>query len=380
VTGSRIRVGILGPLRVNTAEGELHIGAPKQRLLLAVLAIHRGHSVGAERLIDYLWSDDPPRSAAKTLQTYISGLRRLLPADTLRTVPGGYELDLAPEDYDADVFEQCLRSARLARETGKGADAKELLEQGLALWRGPALGDLASEGHGLTAGQRLDELRRVALEDLHGVRMEAGGDGELVADLEAAVSEEPLRERRWAQLMTTLYRCGRQADALRAYRRLQETLGSELGLEPSPELVQLEQAILLQDPALSVPVPGDGRGRSLLVASLTSIPTLKQTEPVSIDFSLQHRHLTIGRQEGNDVLLTLDMLVSRHHAEIEERGGEWILRDLRSRNGTILNGRRITESILRNGDKIKVGSAVFDFAVERDSMATMTGTRAPECR
>jgi hypothetical protein len=210
--------------------------------------------------------------------------------------------------------------------------------------------------------------------------MEAGGDGDLVADLEAAVSEEPLRERRWAQLMTALYRSGRQADALRAYRRLQEQLGAELGIEPSAELVQLERAILMQDPALKVVVPNAGHGggsRSIATAGAT-VPTLKQTDPVEAQFSLQDRHLTIGRQVGNDVVLDSDLRVSRHHAEIQERDGEWVFRDLRSRNGTMLNGERITESLLRNGDKIKIGSAVFVFTVERDPMATMTGTRAPE--
>jgi DNA-binding SARP family transcriptional activator len=378
VTETGLLVRILGPLHVETTNGPLTISAPKQRVLLAILALHRGHSVGMEVLIDSLWGDDPPRSANKTLQTYISGLRRLLPADTLRTVPGGYELNLAPEDFDVDIFERCLKSARLAREAGQGSTARDLLEEGLALWRGSALGDLATEIHGLSAAQRLDELRREALEDLHGVRMEAGNDSGLVADLEAAVSEEPLRERRWAQLMTVLYRNGRQADALRTYRRLQEHLDDELGIAPSAKVAQLERAILLQDPALSaVPDAGHGGGLSR-VTSAATVPTLKQSEPVEVEFSLQDRHLTIGRQVGNDVVLNSDLRVSRHHAEIQERDGEWVLRDLRSRNGTTLNGERITEGFLRNGDKIKIGSAVFDFTVERDLMATMTGTRAPE--
>lgn len=381
MTGSRIGVRILGPLFVETDEGPLQISAPKQRALLAVLALHRGQSVGAEQLIDTLWGDDPPRSATKTLQTYISGLRRILPHETLRTVPGGYELAFASDDLDADVFERCLKFARRAQEAGEQTAARQLLEDALALWRGPALGDLVREFNGLTAGQRFDELRRVAVEDLHGIRIEMSVDGELVADLEFAVSEEPLRERRWAQLMTALYRSGRQADALRAYRRLQAHLGSELGIEPSAELAQLEQAILLQDPALSVVGPDSGyrgSGSHPTAALVASIPTLMQTEPVGSQFSLVDTHLTIGRQAGNDVVLELDMRVSRHHAEIEERDGEWVLRDLRSRNGTILNGERITESLLRSGDEIKIGEALFRFLVEADPMATIAGTSAPE--
>ena len=155
-------------------------------------------------------------------------------------------------------------------------------------------------------------------------------------------------------------------------------LDDELGIAPSAKVAQLERAILLQDPALSaVPDAGHGGGLSR-VTSAATVPTLKQSEPVEVEFSLQDRHLTIGRQVGNDVVLNSDLRVSRHHAEIQERDGEWVLRDLRSRNGTTLNGERITEGFLRNGDKIKIGSAVFDFTVERDLMATMTGTRAPE--
>jgi DNA-binding SARP family transcriptional activator len=380
VGGSGLRVGILGPLSVTANDRPIQINAPKQRALLAVLAVNRGHSVGVEQLIDTLWGDDPPRSAMKTLQTYVSALRRLLPDDTLGTVPGGYQLALASEDFDADIFEACIKGARRSRENGELARARDLLEEGLALWRGPALGDTSRDIYGLNAGQRLDELRREALEDLHGTRMEAGGDSELIADLEAAVSDEPLRERRWAQLMTTLYRNNRQADAMRAYRRLQEYLDVELGIEPSPELVQLEQAILFQDPALSRSESGTSyRGDPHSAATLEAyIPTLQQREPAVAHFSLADRHLTIGRQAGNDIVLLADMRASRHHAEIQERDGEWIIRDLRSRNGTILNGQRITESILRAGDEIRIGSSVFRFVVDHDPMATMTGTVAPE--
>ncbi len=211
--------------------------------------------------------------------------------------------------------------------------------------------------------------------------MEMGVDNELVADMELAVSEQPLRERRWAQLMTALYRSGRQADSLRAFRRLQEHLALELGIEPSAELARLEHAILLQDPALLAVGPdadhGSGR-RNSIVIPVAYIPTLKQTEPADTQFSLQDGHLTIGRQADNDVVLQADMRVSRHHAMIQERESEWVLRDLRSRNGTLLNGERITDSILRSGDQIEIGDAIFHFIVEEDPMATIAGTRAPD--
>ena len=375
------RVDILGPLRIQSAGQVIRIGPPKQRLLLAVLTLNRGHSVGAQQLIDTVWGEDPPQSATKTIQTYISGLRRLLPEQTLQTVHRGYELVLDPEDFDADVFEACIRAARALREAGQLKAAVGALEEGLALWRGPVLNDLPGEIKEIAAVPRLEELRRVAIEDLHGIRMERGGDSELVADLDAAVSEEPLRERRWAQLMTSLYRSGRQADALRAYKRLSEYLGTELGIEPSADLTQLEQAILLQDPALcqsgSVLVD-DQDPSSLDLGAGTYAPSLNQIEPPFARHSLLDGELTIGRHVDNGVVLPTDRRVSRRHAEIRTQDGEWIIRDLRSRNGTTLNGKSITESVLRTGDQIKIGGCAFVFLVEDDSKETLTGTWKPD--
>ena len=244
-------VGVLGPLQVATDAGPVEIGAPKQRALLALLALRAGHSVGVDQLIDGLWGEEPPRSATKTLQTYVSGIRRLLPDGAVRTVPGGYELVLDPADLDASIFEQLIGSARQSQATGDLAQATEQLNEALALWRGPTLVDVLPDLTGVTVGQRLDELRRVAVEDLADLLLEAGEHQEVIADLEAAVTEEPLRERRRAQLMIALYRSGRQADALSVYRQTRQTLAEELGIEPSPVLQGLEFAILNQSPELN---------------------------------------------------------------------------------------------------------------------------------
>ena len=182
-----LRVGILGPLEVTTEEGPLAVGAPKQRALLALLALAAGHPVGADQLIGGLWGDEPPRSALKTLQTYVSGLRRLLPESALTTVPGGYQLALEPDGFDAACFERLIRSARQHRAGGDLARAAEELGKAMALRRGPTLVDVLNELPGLSASERLDELWRVAVEDLADLRLDSGAHQEVIADLEAAV-------------------------------------------------------------------------------------------------------------------------------------------------------------------------------------------------
>ena len=270
-----LRIGILGPLEISTASDAVAIGAPKQRALLALLALRPGYSATTEQLIDGLWDEDPPRSAQKTLQTYVSGLRRILPTDVIRTAGGGYELAINPENIDAYCFEALVGSARKSQAEGEVAVSIDSFRQALSLWRGPALADVLSELPGTTAASRLDELRRVAVEDLADLLLESGQHRELIADLETSVSEEPLREKRWAQLMTALYRSGRQADALRTFQRLKTLLSDELGIEPSADLVQLEQDILLQETTLdpiasetaSKPLPVD-----LAVVQATALP------------------------------------------------------------------------------------------------------------
>ena len=264
-----LRVEILGPLQIFTGVDAVAVSAPKHRALLALLALRPGYSATTEQLIDGLWGEDPPRSAQKTLQTYVSGLRRILTGDAIRTSGGGYELTIAPENIDAHRFEALVGSARKSQAAHQTEEAIDSLRGALDLWRGPALADVLSELPDTAAASRLDELRRVAVEDLADLLLESGQDRELIPDLETAVSEEPMRERRWAQLMTALYRSGRQADALRTFQRLKTLLGEELGIEPSAELVQLEKDILLQDSALTADSTSDTRSHRLLPDDLT---------------------------------------------------------------------------------------------------------------
>lgn len=227
---------------------EVHIPARKERALLAFLALRAASVVSAGELTRALWGDEPPRSATKTLQTYVSALRRVLPAGTIETTPGGYRLAVPPDDVDVHRFEQLLRGASEASDAGDMRRSADNTKAALALWRGKPLPDLADQPGGMAEAGRLEEMHRTAEERHFAARLALGEQAELIGDLEAAVAAEPLRERRWEQLMLALYRSGRQSEALRAYQRLRTVLGEELGLEPGEQARALEAAILAHAP------------------------------------------------------------------------------------------------------------------------------------
>jgi WD40 repeat protein/DNA-binding SARP family transcriptional activator len=252
---------VLGSLEVLERGGSIPLGGPKQRLVLAYLLIHANRLVPTDSLIDDIWGDEPPDAARSALQAYVSRLRKILGPDRLEGRPPGYVLHATPEEVDAVRFEGLVHEAR----ERLGADPKTaagLLDRALGLWRGTPLADLADSTALRPEAARLEELHLGALED----RMEAVltlGRPADVAQLERLVAEHPLRERFWGQLMLTLYRSGRQADALDAYRRARSELSDELGIDPSPELQKLHERILRQDPDLS-PAGEPLRGYRLL--------------------------------------------------------------------------------------------------------------------
>jgi len=262
-----IEFGILGPLEARRDGAPVPLGAAKQRALLAILLLRLNEVVSRDRLIDELWGEQRPETATHALEVYVSNLRRALGKDVLATQAGGYALTVEPEAVDAVRFEDLVRRGRaeLAHEAGVAA---ETLRAALALWRGPALADVAYEQFAQIEIGRLEELRHVAIEERVEADLRLGHHAHLIAELEAAVGDHPLRERLRGQLMLALYRSGRQADALAAYREARETLLDELGLEPSLELRELEAAILRQDPALDVE-PAELRTRRHLPAPPT---------------------------------------------------------------------------------------------------------------
>jgi DNA-binding SARP family transcriptional activator len=244
---------ILGPLEVAEGGVPVALGAPKQRALLAVLLLHTNEVVSAERLVDELWGEAPPARAAKLVQHYVSGLRKVLPTGVLLTRAPGYLLRVEPGQLDLIEFERLLEEAKRGAAEGEIARAADLYRHALSLWRGPALGDAALESHAAREAARLDDLRLAALVERMGLELELGRHADLAGELETLVERYPYQERLRGQLMLALYRSGRQAEALEAYHGTRRTLMDELGLEPSHELQRLERAILQQDPSLDLP-------------------------------------------------------------------------------------------------------------------------------
>jgi DNA-binding SARP family transcriptional activator len=243
----RVRIGILGPVEL-VAGGPARLSGVKERCLLAALTVHCGEAVSAAALVDALWGDRPPRTAAKTLQNYVLRVRRALGSTGdgelgIVTLPAGYCLRAAPGMVDAELAESLIGAGRQGMAEGDPAGAVRLLRQALDLWRGPALAEFAGRPFAAAEALRLEELREAALEDLFDAELALGRHHEVVGSLEALVTSGPLRERRWGQLMMALYRDGRQAEALDAFHRLRQLLAQELGVDPGGELRQLYQAI-----------------------------------------------------------------------------------------------------------------------------------------
>jgi predicted ATPase/DNA-binding SARP family transcriptional activator len=251
---------VLGPLVVVDDGGaEVPIKGSRLRSLLALLVLHAGDVVSADRVADELWGDDLPSDATAALQTQVSRLRAALRARGLdgyvQTRKPGYVLDVDPDSVDAHRFEAAVRKGRALLEAGEPAAASDVLVAALALWRGDLLADLADEHLAEAEHARLHELRRLAVEDRADADLAAGRHDAIVGQLQGLVAAEPLRERRTAQLMLALYRSGRQADALRAYQATRDVLREELGIEPGAELRRLELAVLAQDAELDAPRP-----------------------------------------------------------------------------------------------------------------------------
>src|SRR4051812_41058361 len=239
---------VLGPFEAHVDGRQIPLGAAKQRAVLAMLALHAHATVSADELMEGLWGEHPPASAPKMVQQYISQLRKLLDegdseAMAIVTRGRGYELRVPADALDA---------TRFVRLVERGA-----ARQALALWRGGALDDIADEPFAAAEIGRLEELRLNALEQAIDDDLAEGRHGELVGELEALVAEHPLSERLHGQLMLALYRSGRQAEALEAYRRARALLVEEVGIEPGPDLQRLHAAVLAQDTSLDAPPPPD---------------------------------------------------------------------------------------------------------------------------
>ena len=245
----------MGPVKVDFESGEVALRSGKERALLAALALSVGHVVASEALVDALWGDAPPRTARKTLQTYVSNIRRVLGADVISTEASGYALHVADDDVDVVRFRALVHDAETSLRAGTVDEASAKLSEAVALWRGDPFADAASDSALSAEGIRIREEYLSALEARIAADLAAGRHADVVGELEVLVREHPFRERLWGHLMVALYRGGRQADALAAYQRARNILTEELGLEPGGELRRLERAVLEHDASLEAPSP-----------------------------------------------------------------------------------------------------------------------------
>lgn len=248
--GSSPEFGLLGPLQIELDGKPLTLAGRKPRALLATLLLHVNRIVSREALIDALWPDDPPETAANTIQVYVSQLRRALPTLVVDTEGGGYVLRADPETIDAQRFERLVEAALAP---GLSPDAvHRLLDEALVLWRGVPLGDLPADSPARADAARFTEVRLQAIGRRIEADLQLGQHLEVLTELDELTNTEPFREQFTAQLMVALYRSSRQAEALAAFQRLRTRLQDELGLEPTPQLRELERSILNHDHALLV--------------------------------------------------------------------------------------------------------------------------------
>lgn len=260
-SSTRFGFRVLGPLAAFDDDTEVALGGPRQRLVLALLILEAGRAVPAERLVDQVWGDNAPSTGTGPLRTYIWQLRGLLtPVGTgaassdrdslVVSRDSGYLLDIHPGQVDSVQFEQFFSDARTAAASGQPERALTLLDDALGLWQGPAFGDLATTPALEAAAARLGQLELAAKELRAEMQLTTGRHLDVAAALGDLARANPARENLWVLLMTALYRSGRQRDALLCYQEARTVLADEMGIEPGPELRDLEQSILAQDPSL----------------------------------------------------------------------------------------------------------------------------------
>jgi predicted ATPase/DNA-binding SARP family transcriptional activator len=268
---------ILGPLEVTDGDQQVQVSGARERMLLAVLLIHAGEVVSADRLIDELWGSDLPAHPANALQVVVSRVRRALagsggpggPGERLVTRKPGYVLNVDPGEVDAGRFGRLVEEARQAAPADQ-ARRSSLLGEALGLWRGPVLAEFALENFAREEVARLEEARIRAVEMKMEAELALGRHAELAGELKALVAGNPLRERLRGQLMLALYRSGRQGEALRVFQEGRRVLADELGVDPGPELQELHQQILLQADSLAAAPQAEAAPRSNLPAQVTS--------------------------------------------------------------------------------------------------------------
>lgn len=354
---ARIGFGILGPVELTVDGVPQPIGGPKQRAVLAYLVLHANHPVSVDAIAAAVWEDRPPSDARTSLHTIASNLRKPLrdngldARSILAQIGSSYRVATASEASDAQRFTARRQRGLRALESGRFAEASELLSGALDQWRGPALADLRGTTFADTYAEALEDDRLTVLQARAAADIARGKAAAVVSEFTVLAGHHPLREGVWAQLIAALYADGRQSEALEAVRRLRATLAGELGVDPGAEIRDLEQRILRQEPLIAtVAVPsttivdlGEGLGQARLC------------DVRGQEYPITQRFTRIGRGADNDIVLD-DRRVSRKHAALLDTGAGFVIRDLLSANGIRVDGERIVESArLRDGAVIGTG-------------------------
>lgn len=371
-----VQFGVLGPLQMTVGGALVPLGTPKQRAVLALLVVNANRPVDIDTLIGAAWDQRPPQGARATLHAYISNLRRLMSSagidrTLLASAPPGYRLTIGKNQYDLGRFRTDKDAGVHAAAAAEFEQASRHMADALAQWRGPFLEDLRDFQFVETLATALDEEKVLA----HTAHVEAeiacGRPQAVIMELEGLIAEHAYREPLWAQLITAYYLAGRQSDALDAYLRLKGTLAEDLGIDPGPQLRQLYEQILRQEP-VDVRKAAQAHAEDTLVSSVAvqSGPvTIRRPVAAALRGAGGHRYALagtatrIGRSSDNDIVLS-DVKVSRHHAVIIDSGATLVITDLGSANGVRVGGQRIdTSAELCEGDVIRIGDQEFTLEI-----------------
>ncbi|MFI6871380.1 BTAD domain-containing putative transcriptional regulator [Nocardia sp. NPDC050406] len=366
-----LEVRVLGPVQLLVDGHALPVGGPKPRALLAALTVNRRRAVSSQALADIVWNDEPPDSYQASLQVFVSNIRKTLrnagvdPGAVLRTESSGYRLEIADEQCDLGRFESIRRTGMEAGAAGNPEAAARLYGDALNQWSGRALDDLTGLSFADSFATAMDEERLLVAAARIDAEIACGRASSVVGELVAMTNAHPLREPLWAQLITALYLSGRQADALDACRRVRTVLADELGIDPGPALVALEQRVLRQEPLNTVEMADVERMAKAMTETVTEMPRAVRSGQLRLPdgrtVPVARTGLKIGRMTDNDLVLD-DPKASRYHAHITPSRAGLLVKDLHSANGVYINEEAIeSAAVLADGDAIRIGSTVLVF-------------------
>ncbi|WP_281876122.1 BTAD domain-containing putative transcriptional regulator [Nocardia sputorum] len=368
-------VRVLGPVRLLVGGEPVAVGGPKPRALLAALTVNRRRAVSSAALADLVWNEDPPDSYAASLQVFVSNIRKALrnsgvdPATVLRTESSGYRLEIDETACDLGRFEAAREAGARAAASGDHAGAAQLFGSALREWSGRALADLAGLQFADGFATAMDEERLLAASARIDAEIACGRASSVIGELVAMTNEHPLREPLWGQLITALYLSGRQADALEACRKVRGVLADELGIDPGPALIDLEQRVLRQEPLSTVELRQVERLAAAMTETVTEVPRAVRSGQLRMPdgrvVAIAQGGLRIGRMTDNDLVLE-DPRASRYHAHIMPSRAGLLIKDLHSANGVYVNDEAIDSgALLADGDQIRIGGTILVFQALR---------------